>query len=109
MVDVAIPHAIRFFQELRRRRVVHVAAIYGAAAWGTLVVAWTNTDVSIVPQFVGVVAIGAFVLVTSTVFWLFLSATVGLRPTEEEEFDGLDKAEIGLEAYPEFGSGSQRI
>jgi Amt family ammonium transporter len=35
--------------------------------------------------------------------------TIGLRPTEEEEFMGLDKAEVGLEAYPEFGVGSQRI
>ncbi|MEM9359725.1 MAG: ammonium transporter [Pseudomonadota bacterium] len=80
-----------------------------AGIWGTLVVAWTNSDVSIVPQLTGVVAIGIFVSVASAVVWLFLAATVGLRPTEEEEFEGLDKAEIGLEAYPEFGSGSQRI
>ncbi len=80
-----------------------------AGIWGTLVVAWTNSDVSIVPQLTGVVAIGIFVTVASAVVWLFLAATVGLRPTEEEEFEGLDKAEIGLEAYPEFGSGSQRI
>ncbi|MEM7749463.1 MAG: ammonium transporter [Pseudomonadota bacterium] len=80
-----------------------------AGIWGTLVVAWTNSDVSIVPQLTGVIAIGIFVAVSSAVVWLFLAATVGLRPTEEEEFEGLDKAEIGLEAYPEFGSGSQRI
>ena len=80
-----------------------------AGIWGTLVVAWTNSDVSIVPQLTGVIAIGVFVSVASAVVWLFLAATVGLRPTEEEEFEGLDKAEIGLEAYPEFGSGSQRI
>jgi Amt family ammonium transporter len=41
--------------------------------------------------------------------WLLLAATIGLRPTQEQEFEGLDKAEIGLEAYPEFGTGSQRI
>jgi Amt family ammonium transporter len=80
-----------------------------AGIWGTLVVAWTNSDVSIVPQLTGVIAIGVFVSVASAVVWLFLAATVGLRPTEEEEFEGLDKAEIGLEAYPEFGSGSHRI
>ncbi len=80
-----------------------------AGIWGTLIVAWTNSEVSIVPQLTGVVAIGIFVTVASGVVWLFLAATIGLRPTEEEEFEGLDKAEIGLEAYPEFGSGSQRI
>jgi Amt family ammonium transporter len=79
-----------------------------AGIWGTLIVAWTNTDVSIVPQAVGVVAVGVFVSAASLVVWLFLAATVGLRPTEEQEVEGLDKAEIGLEAYPEFGSGSQR-
>jgi Amt family ammonium transporter len=80
-----------------------------AGIWGTLIVAWTNPGVSIVPQAIGVVAIGLFVSVASLVVWLFLSATIGLRPTEEEEFEGLDKAEIGLEAYPEFGTGSQRM
>lgn len=80
-----------------------------AGIWGTLIVAWTNTDVNVGVQAVGVAAIGAFVFVTSFVVWTILKATIGLRPTLEEETDGLDKAEIGLEAYPEFGSGSQRI
>ena len=80
-----------------------------AGIWGTLIVAWTNPEVSIVPQAVGVVAIGVFVSAASLVMWLFLAATIGLRPTEEQEFEGLDKAEIGLEAYPEFGTGSQRL
>ena len=80
-----------------------------AGIWGTLIVAWTNPEVSIVPQAVGVVAIGIFVAASSLVVWLFLAATVGLRPSEEAEVEGLDKSEIGLEAYPEFGSGSQRI
>ena len=80
-----------------------------AGIWGTLVVAWTNPDVSIVPQVTGVIAVGIFVSLASLVMWLLLAATIGLRPTQEQEFEGLDKAEIGLEAYPEFGTGSQRI
>ena len=71
--------------------------------------AWTNPDVSIVPQVTGVIAVGIFVSLASLVMWLLLAATIGLRPTQEQEFEGLDKAEIGLEAYPEFGTGSQRI
>ena len=80
-----------------------------AGIWGTLIVAWTNTDVNVAVQAIGVAAVGGFVFVTSFVVWALLKATIGLRPTLEEETDGLDKAEIGLEAYPEFGSGSQRI
>jgi len=80
-----------------------------AGIWGTLIVAWTNTNVNVAVQAIGVAAVGGFVFVTSFVVWALLKATIGLRPTLEEETDGLDKAEIGLEAYPEFGSGSQRI
>jgi Amt family ammonium transporter len=80
-----------------------------AGIWGTMAVPLTNGDASFMAQLVGVVSIGVFVSVCSIVVWLLLAATIGLRPTEEEEYEGLDKAEIGLEAYPEFGSGSQRI
>ncbi|MEO1794585.1 MAG: ammonium transporter, partial [Pseudomonadota bacterium] len=79
-----------------------------AGIWGTLIVAWTNTDANLITQAIGVAATGVFVTAASLVVFLILGA-VGLRPTEEDEFEGLDKAEIGLEAYPEFGSGSQRI
>ena len=45
------------------------------------------------------------VFVVSAVVWFILQATMGLRPTEEEEMMGLDKAELGMEAYPEFTVG----
>ncbi len=80
-----------------------------AGIWGTLIVAWTNGDANVVTQAIGVGAIGAFVFISSFVVWAFLKFTIGLRPTLEEEIEGLDKAEIGIEAYPEFGTGSQRI
>ena len=80
-----------------------------AGIWGTIIVAWTNTDASYMTQLIGVVGIGIFVSGASLITWLILAATLGLRPSEEQEFEGMDKAEIGLEAYPEFGSGSQRI
>ncbi|MEO1609891.1 MAG: ammonium transporter [Pseudomonadota bacterium] len=77
-----------------------------AGIWGTLIVAWTNPDASIVIQFIGVISIGAFVVVASTIVWLLLAVTVGIRATEEEEAEGLDKVEIGIEAYPDFRSNS---
>ena len=48
-------------------------------------------------------------MVTSAIVWLVLKTVMGLRPSEEDEVMGLDRAECGLEAYPEFGRGSQTI
>ncbi len=78
-----------------------------AGIWGTMAVPLTNTDASFVAQAIGVVSIGAFVFVSSLVVWMILKVVVGIRASEEEESLGLDKTELGLEAYPEFGSGSQ--
>jgi len=69
----------------------------------------TNDGASFLGQAIGVGSIGLFVILTSLVVWVVLRVTVGLRPTLEDEIAGLDKSEIGLEAYPEFGTGSQRI
>jgi Amt family ammonium transporter len=59
-------------------------------------------------QIIGILAIGALVVVTSSIIWLALKYTMGIRASEEDEDMGLDSAELGLEAYPEFGRGSQR-
>ena len=80
-----------------------------AGIWGTMAVPITNSDGSFVTQMIGIGAIGAFVAVSSAVVWLLLKFTIGLRPTAEQETAGLDIAEIGVEAYPEFGHGSQKI
>jgi len=74
--------------------------------WGTLAVPLTNSSASFSTQIIGILAIGSFVIVTSSLTWLVLKATMGIRVSEEEEMIGTDKAELGLEAYPEFGSGS---
>ena len=78
-----------------------------AGIWGTMAVPLTNGDAKFATQALGVVAIGGFVAVTSAVVWLVLKFTFGIRASEEEEALGLDRAELGLEAYPEFGRGSQ--
>jgi Amt family ammonium transporter len=80
-----------------------------AGIWGTMAVPITNDGASFVAQAIGVGAIGAFVIVTSSIVWLVLKFSVGLRPSEEAEYNGLDATELGLEGYPEFGSGSQRM
>lgn len=77
--------------------------------WGTLAVPLTNADASFMTQLIGVIGIGAFVIVSSTIVWMVLKITIGIRADEEAEVTGLDKVELGLEAYPEFGRGAHSI
>ncbi len=72
--------------------------------WGTMIVPLTNDGTNYVSQAMGVGLTAAFVILASAIVWFALKFTVGVRPTAEEEEMGLDRAEIGLEAYPEFSS-----
>ena len=85
-----------------------ISAHLMAGIWGTLAVGIFGGG-TILGQLVGILAIGVFVFVVSFVVWTILKATVGIRADEEDETLGLDKAELGMEAYPEFGRGSQSM
>jgi len=71
--------------------------------WGTMIVAATG-DATFMGQLVGVVLTGVFVCAASAVVWLLLKFTLGVRVSEEHEQLGLDRADTGVEAYPEFAS-----
>ena len=73
-----------------------------AGIWGTVAVVLSNPDASLGVQLLGIVSVGAFVCVLSAAAWIGLRFITGLRPTPEQETDGLDLWECGLEAYPEF-------
>ncbi|SMO66825.1 ammonium transporter [Thalassovita litoralis] len=73
--------------------------------WGTIAVAFTNADASFATQLYGIVVVGIFTVVTSGVVWFVLKMVMGLRVDEETEINGLDMAELGMEAYPEFSKG----
>ncbi len=73
-----------------------------AGIWGTLIVPLTNDGTSYITQLIGIVAIGAFTFIASSIVWLALKATIGIRVSDEDESLGLDKSEVGVEAYPEF-------
>ena len=76
-----------------------------AGIWGTLVVPFSNGDTSYGTQIVGIVSYGVFTVVTSGIIWFVLKAIMGIRVSAEDEMAGLDKAEVGVEAYPEFSKG----
>jgi ammonium transporter, Amt family len=56
----------------------------------------------LIPQLVGILAVGGMTVLLSTIFWLVLKATLGIRVTPEEELEGLDIGEHGMEAYSGF-------
>lgn len=105
LVAIAVP----FLDKLKIDDVVGaISAHLVAGIWGTLAVGIFGSG-SILTQAIGIVAIGAFVVITSAIVWYVLKVSVGIRVDEEAEIIGLDKDELGMEAYPEFGRGSQTI
>ena len=101
--------AIPLFDKLKIDDVVGaLSAHLVAGIWGTLAVGIFGSG-SLGTQIIGIVAIGAFTCVCSAIVWFVLKFTMGIRASEEEEDLGLDRTELGLEAYPEFGSGSGRV
>ncbi len=73
--------------------------------WGTIAVVFTNGDASLGTQLYSIMVVGIFVSVASAIVWFILKAVMGIRVSEEEEINGLDMAELGMEAYPEFSKG----
>jgi Amt family ammonium transporter len=72
---------------------------------GLILVPFTNDGSSMSGQLIGALTIFVWVFVTSLVAWLIIKAIIGVRVSEEEEFEGVDISECGLEAYPDFTSG----
>ena len=84
---------------------VGAISVHGTVGiWGVLAVLITNGDASFKGQIVGVVSIFAWAFLVSLVVWFALKAIIGIRVSEEEEYEGVDLSECGLEAYPEFTS-----
>jgi Amt family ammonium transporter len=73
--------------------------------YGTIAVAFTNPDASFGTQLYGILVVGIFTFVVSGIVWFILKAVTGIRVSEEDEINGLDMAELGMEAYPEFSKG----
>lgn len=82
---------------------VGAISVHGVVGlWGLLVVPLTNPDANFIGQLVGALTIFVWVFVASSILWLIIKSVMGIRVNEEEEFDGMDISECGLEAYPEF-------
>lgn len=82
---------------------VGAISVHGVVGiWGLLAVVLTNGDATLGAQLLGIGVIFAWVFGASLVTWFIIKLIIGLRISEEEEYEGADLAECGMEAYPEF-------
>jgi Amt family ammonium transporter len=82
---------------------VGAISVHGVVGmWGLIAVAFTNSEASLSAQLIGLVTILAWVFISSLIVWGIIKAVMGIRVSEEEEYQGVDLTECGLEAYPEF-------
>ncbi len=87
---------------------VGAISVHGVAGiWGLLAVPLTNPDATLMAQLMGIGTIFVWVFGTSFLVWSIIKMTLGIRISEEEEYEGSDVHECGLEAYPEFSSASE--
>ncbi|MGP4842873.1 ammonium transporter [Marinobacter sp. 1Y8] len=102
---ILVVFSIVTLDKLRIDDPVGAISVHGTCGLlGLLLVPITNGDVSFSGQIIGAITIFVWVFVASLIVWGILKAVMGLRVTEEEEYEGVDLSECGMEAYPEFVS-----
>ena len=95
--------SVIFMDKIKIDDPVGAISVHGVAGmWGLLAVPLTNGDATFGAQIYGLVVIFSWVFISSFIVWYIIKMTVGIRVTEEEEYEGVDISECGMEAYPEF-------
>jgi Amt family ammonium transporter len=103
---IIVVFAVPFLDKLKIDDVVGAIPVHLCAGiWGTIAVVFYNDGANIVTQLMGIAAYGVFTFVGSLIIWVVLKAVMGIRVSEEDEINGLDMSELGMEAYPEFSKG----
>jgi len=102
---VLLVFSIVFLDKLKIDDPVGAISVHGTVGFlGLMLVPLTNDGVSFSGQLAGAATIFGWVFATSFIVWMALKVTMGIRVSEEEEYEGVDIGECGLEAYPEFTS-----
>ena len=105
IAGIIVCFSIIFFDRIMIDDPVGAISVHGVCGiWGTVAVGIfsTNPDHSLLWQIIGTVSISAFVFVFSLIVFAVIKAIMGVRISEEDEFEGLDITEHGNEAYPNF-------
>ena len=103
---VIVVFAVSLLDKLKLDDPVGAIAVHlGCGIWGTLAVGIFGNMAGtsqLITQLTGVFVIGAFCLVSSFLILFTIKKTMGLRVSKDEEVEGLDNAEHGMSAYPDF-------
>ncbi len=82
---------------------VGAISVHGVVGlFGLLLVPVTNDGSSFSGQLIGAATIFIWVFVVSFIVWMIIKMIIGIRVSDEDEYDGVDLSECGMEAYPEF-------
>jgi ammonium transporter, Amt family len=125
---VLVVFAVPFFDKLRIDDPVGATSVHlVCGVWGTLAVGifavgpggypwlFSGTEAigphgllfggglnTLIAQIIGILSVGGFTVLLTSIFWLALKATLGIRVSRKEELEGLDIGEHGMEAYSGF-------
>ncbi|TXS94235.1 ammonium transporter [Parahaliea maris] len=100
---VIVVFSIVFLDKLKIDDPVGAISVHGVVGlWGIFAVLLSDSDATFMGQLVGTLVIFFWVFITSFIVWYVIKLIIGLRVSEEEEYEGVDLSECGLEAYPEF-------
>ncbi|NEP08619.1 MAG: ammonium transporter, partial [Okeania sp. SIO4D6] len=103
VAGIIVVFSVPLFDQLKVDDPVGATSVHLVCGiWGTLAVGIFVEDANILTQAIGIISVGLFTVIMSTIFWLALKATTGIRVHGEQEFEGLDIAEHGMEAYTGF-------
>ncbi len=107
VAGVIVVFSILFFDKIKIDDPVGAISVHGICGmWGTIAVGIFG-DFSVMTQIIGTLSYAAFAFVFSIIVFGAIKAVMGVRVSEEEEFEGLDIGEHGQEAYPDFSVTSR--
>jgi len=103
IAGIIVVYSIVALEKFRIDDPVGAISVHGVVGiFGLMIVPITNDGASFAAQALGAGVIFAWVFVASFVVWLIIKLIFGIRISEEEEYEGADVSECGMEAYPEF-------
>jgi ammonium transporter, Amt family len=119
IAGVLVVYAVLFFDKVKIDDPVGALSVHLVnGVFGTLAVGLFATDGGLffggglaktITQLIGIAAVGAFVFTVSLLVWFALKMTIGIRVSAQEEIEGLDVGEHGMEAYPGFVQAGQEM
>jgi Amt family ammonium transporter len=106
MAGVIVVFSILALDKVKIDDPVGAISVHGVVGlFGLMLVPITNDAASFGMQLLGAATIFFWVFSVSFVTWFILKKVVGIRVSAEEEYEGVDISDCGMEAYPEFTRG----